>query len=157
MADVVDKARRSRMMSAIRGKNTKPELIIRKGLFAKGFRYRLHAKGLPGKPDLALRRYNAAIFVNGCFWHGHRCRLFKWPETRAKFWRDKIQRNEANDARNVHLLRAEGWRVLVVWECALKGKPPTTIDRLINRVARWLRSDSTYLEIADDELPPDLG
>lgn len=146
------------MMSAIRGKDTKPELVIRKGLFARGFRYRLHDKSLPGKPDLVLRKHNAAIFVNGCFWHGHQCRLFKWPATRANFWRKKIQRNEANDARNLHLLKMGGWRVLLVWECALKGKSDTSMDRVLDRLAAWLKGQQgDFMEIADDESPRESG
>ena len=143
-------------MSAIKGKDTKPELIVRKGLFARGFRFRLHEKKLAGKPDLVLRKYNAAIFVNGCFWHGHQCRLFKWPETRADFWRNKIQRNEANDSRNLHLLRTSGWRIMLIWECALKGKSEKEIDRALDRAAAWLCGQGKFLEIADDELPVEL-
>ena len=93
MADVVDRKTRSRMMSGIRGKNTRPELLIRKGLHARGFRFRLHDKRLPGKPDLVLPKYSAVIFVHGCFWHGHDCHLFKWPQSRREFWRKKITRN----------------------------------------------------------------
>lgn len=100
MADTVPPDVRSRMMAGIKAKDTKPELIIRRGLHAMGFRFRLHAKGLPGKPDLVLRKYRAVIFVNGCFWHGHECVLFKWPKSRADFWREKINRNRHNDRVN---------------------------------------------------------
>lgn len=97
MADVVDSATRSRMMSGIRGRNTKPEIMIRSLLHHHGFRFRLHVRDLPGKPDIVLPRHHAVIFVHGCFWHGHDCPLFKWPGTRADFWREKIGRNQSND------------------------------------------------------------
>ena len=110
MADVVSAEVRSRMMAGIRGKNTKPEMIIRRGLHARGFRYLLHDKRLPGKPDLVLPKHRAVIFVNGCFWHGHDCPLFKWPKTRKGFWRTKIARNRENDESAVIALRRSGWR-----------------------------------------------
>lgn len=141
-------------MSGIRGKDTKPEMIIRRGLHALGFRYRLHAKGLAGKPDLVLPKYRAVIFVNGCFWHGHQCRLFKWPQTRPDFWRDKIGRNQVNDSLNLDRLRHEGWRVMVIWECALKGKKPEALESVICETADWLRGDLPYFEI-DDAGPPE--
>ncbi len=146
MADVVDPATRSRMMSGIRGKNTKPELMIRKALHARGFRYRLHCK-LPGKPDLCLPKYRAVIFVHGCFWHGHDCHLFKWPSTRPEFWREKIARNRAVDAAAEEKLLADGWRVATVWECALKGRERKPPDQLVIRIAEWLKSDDQRLRI----------
>ena len=100
MTDVVNKQTRSRMMSGIKSKNTKPELIIRKALFKKGFRFKLHDKSLPGKPDLVLPKYDAVIFIHGCFWHQHNCHLFKWPSTRPEFWETKIHRNVEVDKRN---------------------------------------------------------
>ena len=117
-------------MSGIRGTDTKPELVLRRGLHQLGFRYRLHDRRLPGTPDLVFPRYNAVIFVNGCFWHGHDCHLFRWPKTREKFWKSKITGNMQRDTRNWGLLEAEGWRILVVWECALKegeSIPPTKL------------------------------
>lgn len=138
MTDVVDKKTRSRMMSGIQGKDTKPELIIRKGLFARGFRYRLHDKRLPGKPDLVLPKYNAVIFVHGCFWHAHGCVLFKWPKTRITFWREKISGNKARDKRNAAELLSNGWRVMQVWECSIKGPKRKSIDRILDRVEKWL-------------------
>jgi len=146
LADVVDPATRSRMMSGIRGKNTKPELTIRKALHARGFRYRLHCK-LPGKPDLCLPKYRAVIFVHGCFWHGHDCHLFKWPSTRPEFWREKIGRNRAVDAAAEAKLLADGWRVGTVWECALKGRERLTLDDLTDELVGWLKSDRTGLAI----------
>ncbi len=134
------------MMSGIRGKNTKPELMIRKALHARGFRYRLHCK-LPGKPDLCLPKCRAAIFVHGCFWHGHHCHLFKWPSTRPEFWREKIARNRAVDAAAEKELWAEGWRVATVWECALKGKTRLQLGDITDSLSEWLGSDLRTLEI----------
>lgn len=128
-------------MSGIRGKNTTPELIIRKGLHAMGFRFRLHAANLPGKPDLVLPRYNAVILVNGCFWHGHDCHLFKWPSTRTEFWKTKITRNKQKDSESLNALRQLGWRVLVVWECSLKGKTRMPAGKVIEKAAEWIRSE----------------
>ena len=147
MADVVDPATRSRMMSGIRGKDTKPEMLIRRGLHARGFRYRLHCKDLPGKPDLCFPKYRAVIFVHGCFWHGHDCHLFKWPKTRPDFWREKIGRNREVDQRAVGLLEATGWRVAIVWECALKGSGKQSLADVIDTCQTWLHSSESRLEI----------
>jgi len=133
-------------MSGIRGKNTKPEMMIRRGLHARGFRYRLHCK-LPGKPDICLPKYKAVIFVHGCFWHGHDCHLFKWPSTRPEFWRDKIGRNRAVDERTLVALRTDGWRTARVWECALKGKHRHPADMTLDCLARWLNSDAVDLQV----------
>jgi len=138
MLDVVDRQTRSRMMSGIRGKNTRPELLIRKGLHARGFRFRLHDKRLPGKPDLVLPKYSAVIFVHGCFWHGHDCHLFKWPKSRREFWRKKITRNKAKDAESYASLKEEGWYILTIWECALKGRTRRPLDEVIDMAADWL-------------------
>jgi len=134
-------------MAAIKGSHTKPELKIRRALHAAGFRYRLHAKDLPGKPDLVLPRYRAAIFVHGCFWHQHDCHLFKWPATREDFWRTKIGRNVENDARAVESLRAAGWRVAITWECALKGRTRLDESSVMQRLASWIRSQEEILTI----------
>ena len=146
MADVVDPATRSRMMSGIRGKNTKPELFIRKALHARGFRYRLHCD-LPGKPDICLPKHRAVIFVHGCFWHGHDCHLFKWPSTRPEFWRAKIERNRAVDAAAEEALAEAGWRVAVVWECALKGRTSLPIGEVVDKLGEWLRESEDFLTI----------
>ena len=138
MVDVVDRKTRSRMMSGIRGKNTRPELLIRKGLHARGFRFRLHDKRLPGKPDLVLPKYSAVIFVHGCFWHGHDCHLFKWPQSRREFWRNKITRNKAKDAENYASLKKDGWYILTIWECALKGRTRRPLDQVLDTAADWL-------------------
>lgn len=145
--DVVDAATRSRMMSGIRGKDTKPELVVRRGLHALGFRYRLHDRRLPGKPDMVLPRWRAAIQINGCFWHGHDCALFRWPGTRQEFWRSKIGRNVERDRETEAALDRAGWRVLTVWECALKGPARIGADAVVNGAADWLRSDARAGEI----------
>jgi DNA mismatch endonuclease (patch repair protein) len=135
------------MMAGICGKNTKLEMILRGGLHALGFRYRLHVGGLPGKPDLVFPGRRAVIFAHGCFWHGHDCRLFVWPKTRADWWRAKIERNRLNDARAVEALKAAGWRIGVVWECAVKGRSRRPLESVIDACALWLRSDAPTFEI----------
>lgn len=147
MSDVLSSEQRGYCMSQIRGKDTKPELLIRKGLFALGFRYRLHRRGLPGSPDLVLPKHGAAIFVHGCFWHRHGCPLFRWPKTNAAFWRRKIEKNRKNDIRNVERLNLEGWRVLTVWECALRGRKQNRHQQTVEKVARWLASGRRRWEI----------
>ena len=147
MADVVSVAVRSRMMAGIRGKNTKPEMAIRRGLHAMGFRYLLHDKRLPGKPDLVLPKYRAAIFVHGCFWHGHNCHLFKWPKTRTDFWRKKINRNQAVDQSAIRALKLAGWRCCVIWECGLKGRESLPAEKTLDRISRWLVSGKRQYEL----------
>ena len=146
MADVVTSEKRSQMMAGIRSKNTKPELIIRKKLFAAGFRYRLHEK-LPGRPDIVLRKYNAVIFINGCFWHGHKCSLFVLPKTRTEFWKNKIAGNSNNDLKCTGKLLELGWRIATIWECSLKGKDKWNIDDLVKILTRWIESDIKVLEL----------
>ncbi|RQS42125.1 very short patch repair endonuclease [Burkholderia sp. Bp8990] len=146
MTDIVDVATRSRMMSGIRGRNTKPEILVRSLLHRQGFRFRLHARELPGKPDIVLPRYRAIIFVHGCFWHGHDCNLFKMPGTREDFWRDKISRNRANDLKVRSTLRAAGWRVGVVWECAVRGAGKD-LEGIARRLGEWLRSEEETAEV----------
>lgn len=155
MVDVVPPDVRSRMMSGIRGKHTKPELVLRKGLHALGFRYRLHVR-LRGRPDMMFPALNAVLFVNGCFWHGHNCHLFKWPKSREDFWRNKITENRFRDARNIEALLSEGWRVGIVWECALKGKTRLPVIRVVEKCASWLRSRRKSFELAglDEQRPP---
>ena len=130
--DVHDKKTRSYNMSMIKGKNTKPEELVRKYLFSQGFRYRKNVRTLPGSPDIVLPKYKTVIFVNGCFWHGHKgCRYFVWPENNADFWREKITTNIQRDTRKIALLEQAGWRVLVIWECELKkGKAETVLANL---------------------------
>lgn len=128
-------------MSSIRGTNTKPELILRKGLHAAGYRFRLHDRTLPGTPDIVLPRYRAVLFAHGCFWHGHDCHLFKWPSTRPEFWHAKIVWNRAVDARAAAALAEGGWRQGIVWECAIKGRMRLPDDELICKCSEWLRSE----------------
>jgi len=136
MADVHSKEVRSFNMSKIKGKNTKPEILVRKYLFSKGLRYRLYSKTLPGKPDIVLPKYKTVIFVNGCFWHGHEgCRYFVIPKTRTDFWINKININVQNDRVVSQLLEGMGWRVITVWECELKkDKREDTLCMLVNNI-----------------------
>ena len=121
MADVLTPKQRSYNMSRIRSKDTKPEELVRKYLFSKGFRYRKNDTRFPGKPDIVLPKYKTVIFVNGCFWHMHEgCKYFVWPKNNAKFWRDKIMSNVERDKRNYQLIQQQGWRVYIVWECELR-------------------------------------
>lgn len=145
--DTVDKVKRSEIMSGIKSKDTRGELSIRKGLHKLGFRYQLHRKDLPGKPDLVFPKHRAVIFVNGCFWHAHNCHMFKWPSTRVDFWKEKIGTNKIRDARNFQACIALGWKVLVIWECALKGKTRRNLDEVIHTTANWLLYDSQSAEI----------
>lgn len=140
MPDIVDARTRSRMMAGIRSANTRPELAIRKALHAAGFRYRLHPRNVPGKPDMVFTRYRAAVFVNGCFWHGHDCPLFRLPDTRREFWSVKIERNRKRDAEVRRQLREAGWRTLTVWECAIRGRKALGLPSVVTRASAWLRS-----------------
>ncbi len=146
-SDIVDPATRSRMMAGIRSGNTKPERIIRQGLHRLGFRFRLHRRDLPGRPDIVLPRWGAVIFTHGCFWHGHDCELFRWPRTRPDFWKAKIEGNRARDARDRSALAGEGWRVLTIWECALRGRAVPGPEATITAAAAWLRGASRADEI----------
>ena len=137
MADVVDRQTRSRMMSGIRGKDTRPEMLVRRALFAAGFRFRLHRADLPGSPDIVLPGRRVAVFVHGCFWHMHAgCRFAKLPSTRPGFWKVKLEGNVARDRRAVEALVGSGWRVLVIWECATRGKG--ALGPLGEALAEWI-------------------
>lgn len=145
MVDVVDNATRSRMMSAIRSVDTKPELRLRRALHARGFRFRLHDRSLPGSPDIVLPRWRAVIEVRGCFWHRHEgCRLTTTPATRVEFWEAKFCSNINRDRRNENLLQNAGWRVAVVWECSLRDKD---IVGMVDNIDEWIKSAATRLEI----------
>lgn len=129
-------------------------MFLRQELHAKGFRFRLHDVRLPGKPDLVLPRYRAVIFAHGCFWHGHDCHLFKWPASNQKFWENKIMLNRSNDEKTESALHASDWRVLKVWECALKGRRRRQADDLMGEIAEWLNgsaSSRTITGIVDVE------
>ena len=135
------------MMAGIRGKNTRPEMQVRRALFERGFRYRLHARDLPGTPDLVFRRRGAVLFVHGCFWHGHDCAFFRWPTTRPEFWRAKIVRNRDNDREVRDKLLASGWRVLTVWECALRARTDEQRQAVYDAAADWLRATTQELDL----------
>lgn len=137
MADVHSPETRSYNMSRIRGKDTKPEELVRKYLFAQGLRYRKNDARFPGKPDIVLPKYKTVIFVNGCFWHGHAgCRYFVWPKNNAEFWKKKISDNIERDERNYRLLSEQGWKVLVVWECALRK---TTREQVLEQLVKQIK------------------
>jgi len=135
------------MMAGIKSKDTKPELVVRRGLHALGFRYVLHDRRLPGKPDMVLPRWHAAVFVHGCFWHGHDCPLFRWPGTRQDFWRQKIGRNQKRDSEVEAELDRSGWRMLKIWECSMKGVGRIGVEAVLPLAAEWLRSDVRTGEI----------
>ena len=151
MADIVTPDVRSRMMSGIRGTDTIPELMLRKGLHALGFRYKLHDRNLPGKPDLVFPKYNAVLFANGCFWHAHDCHLFKWPKSREDFWRKKIGGNRERDKKIAAQLREKEWRILRVWECALKGRTKIDLGSILELSALWLRGNEQEMDIRGHE------
>lgn len=146
VTDIVDTATRSRMMSGIRSRNTKPEILVRSWLHRQGFRFRLHVGNLPGKPDIVLARYHAVIFVHGCFWHGHNCNLFKLPQTRTEFWQDKITRNRLRDEQVKQALIHAGWRVGTIWECAMRGTGKNT-DSITCNISDWLHGNQLTWEI----------
>lgn len=138
MVDIYSKKKRSAIMKSVRTKNTKPELILRKSLHRLGYRYRLHDRKLPCRPDIVLKKYSTVIFVNGCFWHGHKsCKASVLPKTNTKFWERKILKNKERDRRCEDQLRKQGWTVIVVWECELKTKVlQETITRVCNQISR---------------------
>lgn len=139
--DVFSKEKRSKVMAAIRSKNTRPEIIVRKYLFAKGFRFRINHPRLPGHPDIVLRKYRTCIFVNGCFWHGHDCQYGHLPKTNVVFWKNKINRNRERDREEQRKLAQMGWHCIIVWECELK---PSERDRTLQSLEYTL--NRIYLE-----------
>lgn len=149
MADVHDIQTRSRNMAAIKQKNTRPEMQVRRSLHKAGYRYRLHVAYLPGKPDLVFPKYKAVIFIHGCFWHQHQCDMFHWPKSRTDWWVAKISANRAHDEAVQDKLRELGWRVLLVWECALKGKTRYKSEQLLELITLWLQGGNSF-----SELPP---
>jgi len=150
--DVVDSATRSRMMSGIRSKNTKPEVSLRHAMHQRGFRYRLHSAKLAGRPDLIFPKHRAVVFVHGCFWHRHEgCRLAAKPSTRPEFWARKFSDNVIRDKNVKHRLEGDGWRVAVVWECVLKRREQ--IELAANALAGWLTTDGRNFELGADRGP----
>jgi DNA mismatch endonuclease (patch repair protein) len=135
--DNLSKKARSALMAKIKGKNTRPEMLIRKFLFSKGFRYRIHDSRYPGSPDIVLPKYRTAIFVHGCFWHGHEnCRASRLPTTNVEYWRKKTQQNIRRDRRKIKLLEKDGWKVIVIWECKIKKKEQrnSELDKIIKEI-----------------------
>lgn len=154
---------RSYNMSRIRGRDTRPELAIRRGLHARGYRFRLHVKDLPGHPDVVFAKRRAVLFVHGCFWHGHNCRLFRMPATRAEFWASKIAANRSRDAKVCAALTDAGWRVLTVWECSLRGVDRWPEEQILDFCEAFLNGAVSTQEIVnryqsteqiDDYSPP---
>lgn len=144
MSEKISQETRSRMMASIRGKDTKPELMVRSYLHRRGFRFRIHQTGLRGRPDIVLTRWGVAIFVHGCFWHGHLgCRYFRLPKTRTEFWDHKIKAKACRDRSAEEALAAAGWRVAVLWECCLRDEAESSLEQLTN----FIRSDSTWIEL----------
>ena len=139
MADTVDPEIRSRIMASVKQRDTGPEVRLRKALHRLGYRYKLNVKSLPGSPDLVFPRYKAVIFVHGCFWHAHGCKYSSVPSTRTEFWKEKFRANRERDVRKVDQLVKAGWRVLVVWECTIKGKS-TLQDGVVVTIVDWLKN-----------------
>ena len=140
MADVFTKKKRSEVMSRIRATNTKPEIIVRKYLFANGLRFRTHQKKLKGSPDIVLKKHNTVVFVHGCFWHGHessRCKIARMPKSNTKFWKTKITNNQTRDMKNKRLLTKQGWKIITVWECNLRGrKKDRTLQTIVDKILK---------------------
>jgi len=147
MADVHTPEQRSLNMSRVRGRDTKPEMIIRRGLHARGLRFRLQRRDLPGRPDIVLPSRKVALFVHGCFWHGHDCHLFRMPATRPEFWSGKIAMNTMRDAAAAEVLTGMGWRVGIVWECATRGSGRLAPDVLMERIVRFVAGSAQQVEI----------
>jgi DNA mismatch endonuclease, patch repair protein len=152
MADVLTAEQRSFNMSRVRGRNTGPELRVRRALHAAGLRFRLQRRDLPGRPDLVLPRHRAVVFVHGCFWHGHGCQLFRQPATRPEFWQAKIAGNRARDAAALSALAGTGWRVLTIWECAMRGIGRLSEEQLKATAVAFIRGGLPDCEIAGRRL-----
>lgn len=143
--DVHTPEQRSRNMSRVRGRDTRPEILVRRGLHAAGLRFRLQVRDLPGRPDLVFPRHRAAVLVHGCFWHGHHCPMFRMPATRAEFWAAKIDGNRARDARTRQALLEGGWRVLTVWECALRGPGRQPLNEVVGASREFILGEEPEL------------
>lgn len=158
MADTMTPEQRHRCMAAIKGKDTKPEMIVRRYLHALGYRYGLHNRKLPGSPDLVFRKYKTVLFIHGCFWHGHEgCKLYRPPKSNVEFWEQKITRNRARDKKVEEELRRKGWRILTIWECELreKGKREETLHRLRLELERIKRGEADYPELGEIQTAAD--
>ena len=153
MTDRVDKQTRHRIMASNRGKNTGPELEIRKALFRQGFRYRLHDRGLPGKPDIVLPAWHVVVFVHGCYWHGHDCGRKPHAKSNESYWNDKIQRNQRRDIEARHRLLEKGWRILVIWECAVRRRSPSfSLSDDLSKVVNWIRGSAKQAILSETGL-----
>lgn len=153
MADILTQEQRRRCMTAIKSKNTKPEMLVRKFLFSKGLRYRVNNRKLPGSPDIVLRKYKTVVFVDGCFWHGHEgCRFYRLPKTNEVFWRHKIAMNYARDFANNIDLQLAGWRVIRIWECEIRTKTTRveTLENLYNKIIGNRTCNIPYFNSTDD-------
>lgn len=151
MVDIVDTETRSRIMAGIKGKNTRPELALRRALHARGFRYRLHSKKVHGRPDLVLPKYRAVVFVHGCFWHRHEgCPYATTPATRTEYWQAKFEANVARDHAVQETLLSEGWRVATIWECALRK--PAQVSVATERLSTWLLGEADTLDLGEHEV-----
>lgn len=149
MADVMTSEQRSRCMAAVKGKDTKPEMIVRKYLFSRGLRFRVQVRKLPGTPDIVLPKYRTAIFVNGCFWHGHEgCKYFRLPKSNVEFWKEKIERNIERDKESMQALLDLGWQVIRVWECELRNKShrEDTLNKIYNSITSSGKSGYSFEE-----------
>lgn len=146
--DTLTPEQRHRCMSSIKAKSTKHEVKIGNALRERFIEFNAHDSSLPGKPDFVIPKYGAVIFVHGCFWHQHQCHLFRWPFTRQEFWKTKLTGNAKVDRRNERLLKEQGWWVLKIWECTLKGKKRIEFDRLMDRVEHWIRFEERNLSIS---------
>lgn len=154
MTDTLTPTQRSALMSRIKGRDTQPEMKVRRMLHALGFRYRLHRRDLPGTPDIVLTRWKAAIQVNGCFFHGHTCPAFRLPASNRDFWEAKILRNRERDLETTQSLQEKGWRVMTVWECALKGPRKLGVEALEKTMADFIQGDVTVEALSGWEAPP---
>ena len=147
MVDTVTPEKRSQVMALVGSKDTRPEMLIRRGLHRLGYRYRLHAKDLPGKPDLVFPRFKSVIQINGCFWHGHSCYRCRMPATNKEYWFGKIAKNRKRDLSNLQQLQMKGWRVLTIWECALIGRERIDLSEALSMASDWLLSRMAIAEI----------
>ena len=153
MTDVLTPEQRKLNMSRIRGRDTKPEMLIRRGLHVRGLRYRLHDRTLPGRPDLVFPQYHTVVFIHGCFWHAHGCALSKLPSTRQDFWKGKLAGNVVRDRKAIGALQSDGWRVLVIWECALRGSGRLPEENVLDSAADFVRSGvHQALDIAGQDI-----
>ena len=149
MTDIMTPEQRHKCMAAIKGKDTKPEMLVRRYLHACGFRYSLHCKKLPGSPDLVFRSLRTVIFIHGCFWHGHeKCKYYRLPKSNTEFWRDKVEQNRQRDGAVIQGLKSKGWRVIIIWECELKNK--STREATLRRISRELSYLRNYTYTRSD-------